>query len=184
MTLDVGYSQDIGAIDVQNKVDTAKPTLPAEVTQIGVESKKTTTNMVCVVNLVSPKGTYDSSFLDNYAQINLVDVLKRIRGISDIYVFGRKYAMRIWLDPDRLANEQIAPDEVISAIKSENRQAAAGKIGRPAGPRRTAIRVPGHGQGPAVARARVRADHRPRQGRRLEGLPQGRGPGRARVGDL
>ena len=65
------------------------------------------------------------------AQINLVDVLKRIRGISDINVFGRKYAMRIWLDPDRLANEQISPDEVIDAIKSENRQAAAGKIGAP-----------------------------------------------------
>ena len=60
VTLDVGYSQDIGAIDVQNKVDTAKPTLPPEVTQVGVESKKTTTNMVCVVNLVSPKGTYST----------------------------------------------------------------------------------------------------------------------------
>ena len=138
VTLDVGYSQDIAAIDVQNKVDTAKPTLPAEVTQVGVESKKTTTNMVCVVNLVSPKGTYSSSFLDNYAQINVVDVLKRIRGISDVNVFGQKYAMRIWLDPDRMANEQISPDEVIAAIKSENRQAAAGKIGAlpvPAGQR-------------------------------------------------
>jgi len=131
VTLDVGYSQDIGAIDVQNKVDTAKPTLPPEVSQIGVESKKTTTNMVCVVNLVSPKQTYDSNFLDNYAQINVVDVLKRIRGISEVNVFGLKYAMRIWLDPDRMANELISPDEVINAIKSENRQAAAGKIGGP-----------------------------------------------------
>ncbi len=138
VTLDVGYSQDIGAIDVQNKVDTAKPTLPPEVTQVGVESKKTTTNMVCVVSLVSPRGTYDSNFLDNYVQINIVDVLRRIRGISDINVFGRKYAMRIWLDPDRMANQQISPDEVINAIKSENRQAAAGKIGAqpvPAGQR-------------------------------------------------
>jgi multidrug efflux pump subunit AcrB len=131
VTLDVGFSQDIGAVDVQNKVDTAKPTLPPEVTQVGVESKKTTTNMVCVVNLVSPKGTRDSNFLDNYVQINVVDVLKRIRGVSDVNVFGRKYAMRVWLDPDRMANEQIAPDEVINSIKSENRQAAAGKIGAP-----------------------------------------------------
>ncbi len=131
VTLDVGASQDIGAIDVQNKVDTAKPTLPPEVTQVGVESKKTTTNMVCVVNLLSPGGTYDSSFLDNYVQINVVDVLRRIRGISDINVFGRKYAMRVWLDPDRMSNQQISPDEVIRAIQSENRQAAAGKIGAP-----------------------------------------------------
>jgi HAE1 family hydrophobic/amphiphilic exporter-1 len=131
VTLDVGTSQDIGAIDVQNKVDSAKPTLPPEVTQVGVESKKTTTNMVCVVSLESPNGTYDSNFLDNYAQINLLDVLKRIRGISEVNVFGRKYAMRVWLDPSRMANQQISPDEVIAAIKSENRQAAAGKIGGP-----------------------------------------------------
>ena len=131
VTLDVGVSQDIGAVDVQNKVDTAKPTLPPEVSQVGVESKKTTTNMVCVVNLVSPKGTYKSDFLDNYAQINVGDVLKRIRGVSDVNIFGRKYAMRIWLDPVRLTNQLISPEDVISAVKSENRQAAAGKIGAP-----------------------------------------------------
>ena len=78
-----------------------------------------------------PQEDYDSNFLDNYAQINVVDVLKRIRGISDVSVFGLKYAMRIWLDPDRMANERISPDEVINAIKAENRQAAAGKIGGP-----------------------------------------------------
>jgi hydrophobe/amphiphile efflux-1 (HAE1) family protein len=129
VTLDVGYSQDIGAIDVQSRVDTAKPTLPAEVTQVGVESKKTTTNMVCVVNLISPRGTRTADFLDNYAQIGVVDVLKRIKGVSEVNVFGRKYAMRLWLDPERMANQKITPDEVINAIKSENRQAAAGKIG-------------------------------------------------------
>jgi hydrophobe/amphiphile efflux-1 (HAE1) family protein len=128
-TFDVGYDQDIAAVDVQQKVDTAKPTLPREVSQVGVESKKTTTNMVCVVNLVSPKGTYDSTFLDNYGQISVVDVLKRVPGVSDVSIFGRKYAMRIWLDPDRLAAQTISPQEVISAIESENRQAAAGKIG-------------------------------------------------------
>lgn len=129
VTFDVGYDQDIAAVDVQNKVDTAKPTLPPEVTQIGVESRKTTTNMVCVVNLVSPDGTFPASFLDNYAQINVVDVLKRIKGVSEARVFGQKYAMRIWLDPDRMSNQGIRPEEVIAAIQSENRPAAAGKIG-------------------------------------------------------
>jgi HAE1 family hydrophobic/amphiphilic exporter-1 len=131
VTFDVGYSQDIAAIDVQNKVDTAKPSLPPEVTQIGVESKKTTTNMVCVVSLFSPNETYDANFLDNYGQINVVDVMRRIKGVSDVNIFGRKYAMRIWLDADRMANYFITPDEVVAAIKSENRQAAAGKIGAP-----------------------------------------------------
>jgi HAE1 family hydrophobic/amphiphilic exporter-1 len=129
VTFDVGYDQDIAAVDVQNKVSVAEPVLPPEVTQAGVQIKKTSTNMVCVVNLVSPNGTYDSGFLDNYATIYVLDAIKRIRGISDAVVFGRKYAMRLWLDPDRMANQKISTDEVIAAIQSENRQAAAGKIG-------------------------------------------------------
>ncbi len=128
-TFDVGYSQDIGAVDVQNRVETAQAVLPPEVKQFGVTIKKTSTDMVCVVNLVSPDGRYDSTFLDNYAQIFVLDVLKRIKGVSDVNAFGRKYAMRVWLDSDRMANEQISPNEIISAIQSENRQAAAGKIG-------------------------------------------------------
>ena len=109
--------------------------LPPEVKQFGVTIKKTSTDMVCVVNLVSPDGRYDSTFLDNYAQIYVLDVLKRIAGVSDVNAFGRKYAMRIWLDPDRMAAQLISPTEVIEAIQAENRQAAAGKIGgQPAPP--------------------------------------------------
>src|SRR5215469_11870643 len=92
-TFDVGYSQDIGAVDIQNRVQTAEAVLPPEVKQFGVTIKKTSTDMVCVVNLVSPDGRYDSTFLDNYAQIYVLDVLKRIPGVSDVSAFGRKYAM-------------------------------------------------------------------------------------------
>src|SRR4051794_13173053 len=130
-TFDVGYSQDIAAVDVQNKVQTAQPQLPAEVKQFGVTIKKTSTDIVCVVNLISPDGRYDATYLDNYGQIYVADSLKRIPGVSDLSVFGRKYAMRIWLDPDHMANLQIAPIEVITAIQQENLQAAAGKIGAP-----------------------------------------------------
>jgi hydrophobe/amphiphile efflux-1 (HAE1) family protein len=128
-TFDVGYSQDIGAVDIQNRVETAQAVLPPEVKQFGVTIKKTSTDMVCVVNLVSPDGRYDSTYLDNYAQINVLDALRRIAGVSDVTVFGRKYAMRIWLDSDRMAATLIPPAEVVEAIQSENRQAAAGKIG-------------------------------------------------------
>ncbi len=93
-TFDVGYSLDIAAVDVQNKVQTAEATLPSDVKQFGIEIKKASTDMVCVVNLTSPKGTYDSTFLDNYAEINVVDVLRRIPGVGDVTVFGRRYAMR------------------------------------------------------------------------------------------
>ena len=79
-TFDVGYSQDIGAVDIQNRVQTAQAVLPPEVKQFGVTIKKTSTDMVCVVNLVSPDGRYDSTYLDNYAQIYVLDVLKRIAG--------------------------------------------------------------------------------------------------------
>ncbi|MDR3638142.1 MAG: multidrug efflux RND transporter permease subunit [Isosphaeraceae bacterium] len=128
-TFDVGYSQDMAAVDIQNRVQTAQAQLPPEVKQYGVSIKKTSTDMVCVVNLISPDGRFDANFLDNYGQIYVADVLKRINGVSDATVLGRKYAMRIWIDPDRLANMKIAPTEVIQAIQQENVQAAAGKIG-------------------------------------------------------
>jgi hydrophobe/amphiphile efflux-1 (HAE1) family protein len=128
-TFDIGYSQDIAAVDIQNKVQTAQAQLPPEVKQYGVSIKKTSTDMVCVVNLISPDGRYDSNFLDNYGQIYVADVIRRIPGVSDATVLGRKYAMRIWIDPDRLANMRIAPTEVVRAIQQENVQAAAGKIG-------------------------------------------------------
>ena len=128
-TFEVGYDQDIAAVDIQNKVSTAQTSLPPEVKQYGVTVKKTSTNMVCIVNLVSPDGRYDATFLDNYSQINVVDALKRIPGVSDVNPFGRKYAMRVWLDPDRMANQRISPAEVIQAIQQENKQAASGKIG-------------------------------------------------------
>ncbi len=139
-TFDVGYSQDIGAVDIQNRVQTAQAVLPPEVKQFGVTIKKTSTDMVCVVNLVSPDGRYDSTFLDNYAQIYVLDVLKRIPGVSDVNAFGRKYAMRIWLEPDRLAAQLIPPSEVIEAIQSENQQAAAGRIGSQPVPAGQALR--------------------------------------------
>lgn len=128
-TFDVGYNQDMAAVDIQNKVQTANAQLPPEVKQYGVTIKKTSTDMVCVVNLISPDGRYDANFLDNYGQIYISDVLKRIPGVSDVMSFGRKYAMRIWLDPDRLANMRISSEEILAAVRSENLQAAAGKIG-------------------------------------------------------
>ncbi len=128
-TFDVGYSQDMAAVDIQNRVQTAQAQLPPEVKQYGVSIKKTSTDMVCVVNLISPDSRFDANFLDNYGQIYVADILKRIDGVSDANVLGRKYAMRIWIDPDRLANMKIAPTDVIQAIQQENVQAAAGKIG-------------------------------------------------------
>jgi len=147
-TFDVGYSQDIGAVDIQNKVQTAQAQLPPEVKQFGVTIKKTSTDIVCVVNLTSKldpsskEPTFDSNFLDNYGQVYVADALKRIAGVSDVTVFGRKYAMRIWLDPDKMSTLLIPPTEVIQAIQQENLQAAAGKIGGQPVPRGQAFEFP------------------------------------------
>jgi hydrophobe/amphiphile efflux-1 (HAE1) family protein len=143
-TFDVGYSQDIAAVDIQNKVQTATPTLPPEVKQYGVSIKKTSTDIVCVVNLIDNSGRdlYDANFLDNYGQIYIADSLKRIKGVSDVNVFGRKYAMRIWIDPNRMSEMRIPPTEVILAIQQENLQAAAGKIGGAPAPAGQAFEFP------------------------------------------
>ncbi|AGA31215.1 efflux RND transporter permease subunit [Singulisphaera acidiphila] len=143
-TFDVGYDQDIAAVDIQNKVQTATPQLPPEVKQYGVSIKKTSTDIVCVVNLIdnSKDGRYDANFLDNYGQIYVADSLKRIKGISDVNAFGRKYAMRIWLNPNRMAEMRISPSEVILAVQQENLQAAAGKIGATPVPKGQAFEFP------------------------------------------
>ena len=140
--------------------------------------------MVCVVNLISPDGRYDANFLDNYGQIYVADVLKRINGVSDANVLGRKYAMRIWIDPDRLANMKIAPTEVIQAIQQENVQAAAGKIGGRPVPTGQDFELPITLKGRLEKAERVRGDHRPPRRRRLDRPHQGRRPRRAVVGEL
>ncbi len=183
-TFDVGFNQDLAAVDIQNKVQTAQAQLPPEVKQYGVTIKKTSTDMVCVVNLISPDGRYDANFLDNYGQIYVADVLKRIKGVSDVTVIGRKYAMRIWLDPDRLSNMLISPTEVITAIQQENVQAAAGKVGGQPVPTGQAFEYPITIKGRLDQGDRVRGDHRPPQRRRLDRPRQGRRPGRALVGEL
>ena len=160
-TFDVGYSQDMAAVDIQNRVQTAQAQLPPEVKQYGVSIKKTSTDMVCVVNLISPDGRYDANFLDNYGQIYVADVLKRIDGVSDANVLGRKYAMRIWIDPDRMANMKIAPTRGDPGDPAGERPGRRRQDRRPAGPHRAGLRAADHGQGAAGEGGRVRGDHRP-----------------------
>ena len=149
-TFDVGYSQDIGAVDIQNRVQTAQAVLPPEVKQFGVTIKKTSTDMVCVVNLVSPDGRYDSTYLDNYAQIYVLDVLKRIPGVSDVTRFGRKYAMRIWLDPTGWPPSSSRRRRSIDGDQVREPAGRRGQDRRPAGAAGAgSSRVPDPGQGTA-----------------------------------
>lgn len=132
VTFEVGYDLDIGAVDVQNRVSRATGQMPPLVNQAGIVINKTSTNMVLVVSLVSPNGTYDDIFLGNYADIYLTDPLARVSGVGSITNFGlREYAMRIWLDPDKMAAMALTVEDVKNAVQEQNQQVAAGLIGAP-----------------------------------------------------
>ena len=124
-----GYDLDIAAVDVQNKVSIATPSLPAEVKQQGVIVDKQSPNMVCAVTINGDE-RYDDAFLSNFININVLDELKRIPGVGKAENMGeKKYAMRIWLNPDRIYALDLTPEEIIKAIQSQNKQASVGKIG-------------------------------------------------------
>src|SRR6478672_9302559 len=132
----VGMDQDTANVLTQNRVSSAQARLPASVTQQGVTVKKQSPSILMLISLYSPKDSYDANFLINYCGINLRDQLLRIPGIAQVDLFGgTDYGMRVWIKPDRLAKLGLTPSDVISAIKEQNLQAPAGKIGmRPSPP--------------------------------------------------
>ncbi|MBT8355769.1 MAG: efflux RND transporter permease subunit, partial [Desulfofustis sp.] len=126
-----GYSLDIAAVDVQNKVSMATPQLPSEVRQQGVIVDKQSPSIVCFIALTGDE-RFDEGFLSNYVTINILDELRRIPGVGKAENLGeKKYSMRIWLDPDRIKSMGMSPNDVISAVQSQNRQAALGRLGAP-----------------------------------------------------
>jgi len=130
VNFEVGTDQDTANVLTQNRVSTAAARLPAEVNQQGVTVKKQSPSILMVISLYSPKDAYDANFLINYCGINLRDQILRIPGIAQVDLFGgTDYGMRVWIKPDRLAKLGLTPSDVISAIKEQNLQAPAGKIG-------------------------------------------------------
>ncbi len=132
VTFTVGTDPDIATVNTQNRVSQATSQLPSEVTANGVTVQKASTNMLLVVTLYSPNGTYDEVFLSNYASINLRDSLARVQGVGRADVMtDLAYGMRIWLDPDKLTSLGMTPSDFISAVQDQNIQVAAGQIGAP-----------------------------------------------------
>ena len=132
VTFETGSDDDIAQVNVQNRVQQATAMLPSEVRRNGVVVKKESNTILLVVNLTSPDGRFDQLFLSNYAEIFMRDELARIPGVSSVQILGAmNYAMRIWLNPDRMAALDITTEEVIAAIRAQNMQVAAGQIGSP-----------------------------------------------------
>ncbi len=130
VTFDVGTDVDIMQVNTQNRVGQAEAQLPDAVKREGVITNRSSPDILLAIGLSSPKGTYDGVFLGNYADINLVDQIKRVRGVGDVKNFtAQDYSMRIWLKPDKLASLGVTPTDISNAIKEQNAQSPAGRIG-------------------------------------------------------
>tara|TARA_R100000935_G_scaffold3137_1_gene8269 strand:- start:1094 stop:4240 length:3147 start_codon:yes stop_codon:yes gene_type:complete len=128
---DQGVDPDIAAVNVQNRVARATPLLPREVTQSGVVTQKQQTSALMFFTILSDNEEYDATFIQNYLNINVIPELKRINGVGDVSVFGAKnYAMRIWLQPEKLAAYNLIPSDVTTAINEQSLEAAAGALGQ------------------------------------------------------
>ena len=135
VTFEVGVDVDMATVLVQNRVAAAEPLLPEEVKRQGLTTRKQSTNMVQLVNLLAPDGRYDDIYISNYINLNVKDVLSRVPGVADVRVMGaRDYGMRVWLDPARLQARGLTTNDVVRAIRDQNVQVAAGQIGAPPTP--------------------------------------------------
>jgi hydrophobe/amphiphile efflux-1 (HAE1) family protein len=135
-TFEVGTDVDKATFAINNRVQLATPRLPDEVRRNGVVVAKRSLNFLLVVALNSPKGSYDSLYLSNYATQNVLDELKRVPGAGDVIVFGaRDYSMRLWLQPDRMARLGVTTGDIAAAVNAQNAQFAAGKIGADPAPK-------------------------------------------------
>ncbi|MDR3349043.1 MAG: multidrug efflux RND transporter permease subunit [Acidaminococcales bacterium] len=129
VVFELGMDGDIASVKVQNNVSQANASLPAEVREYGIVTKKAAADMSLIVTFYSPQGTHDSTFLYNYVKIYVLDAIKRVNGVGDVMVFGSDLARRIWINPDRLAELNLTVNDVIAAVQDQNMQAAAGTIG-------------------------------------------------------
>ncbi|MBV8492129.1 MAG: efflux RND transporter permease subunit, partial [Alphaproteobacteria bacterium] len=130
VTFALGTDPDIDTVNVQNRAQLATPLLPQEVQRQGLVIRKKSPALLQVIAIYSPKNTHDALFLNNYATINIIDPLARIRGVGQASLFGAlDYSLRLWLDPDRLTAFNLTPADVVAAVQSQNVQAALGRIG-------------------------------------------------------
>jgi len=130
VTFDLGVDPDIAAVQVQNRASQANARLPTEALNAGVITRKQTPDTLMYAALVSPKGTYDELFLTNYASLNLIEALKRVKGVGNVTLFGAEFGMRLWLKPDRMASLGVTPNDVYRAVSEQNVQSPAGQVGK------------------------------------------------------
>lgn len=129
VTFEVGTDGDMDAVKVQNNVAVANASLPSDVQSVGVTTTKASNDMAYMLSMYSPDGSYDRAFMKNYADIYLMDQIKRVAGVGSVQIFGSDYAMRVWLNPDKLAELNLTVADVTRALNEQNVQAPAGTVG-------------------------------------------------------
>jgi multidrug efflux pump len=142
VTFALGTDLNTAQVDVQNRVAQALPKLPEETQRLGVTTQKSSPDLTMVVHLTSPDQRYDMLYLSNYARLHVKDVLGRLDGVGDVQIFGAgEYSMRVWLDPQKLAQRSLTTGDVINAIREQNVQVAAGALNAPPGPTNNAFQL-------------------------------------------
>lgn len=131
VTYEVGADVNIGMLDVQNRVGIATPALPDELRRLGVITRKRNPSILLLVAIYAPKGTHAVTFLDNYTNIFVRDVLLRVKGVGDVFIRADDFSMRIWLKPDKLAQLGLTASDVTNALQEQNVQISAGSVGAP-----------------------------------------------------
>ena len=148
VTFRIGTNPDLAQQLVQNRVNQAEPRLPEEVRRLGVTTVKSAVDLTMVVHLMSPNERYDMTYLRNYALLNVKDRLARIEGVGQVLMWGSgDYAMRVWLDPGKVAEHNLSASDVVSAIRGQNVQAAAGVVGGSPAPDKTDLQLSINAQG-------------------------------------
>lgn len=151
ITFALGTNLDTAQVQVQNRVTRTLPKLPEEVQRLGVTADKASPDLAMVVHLTSPDQRYDMLYLSNYALINVKDELARLDGVGDVQLFGMgDYSLRVWLDPDKVASRGLTASDVVTAIREQNRQVAAGALGTPPAPGSTSFQLAINTQGRLV----------------------------------
>jgi hydrophobe/amphiphile efflux-1 (HAE1) family protein len=135
VTFKLGVNPDIAAVQVQNRAAQANASLPSDVLNVGVTTQKSSPDTLMYIAFGSPRGTFDSLFLNNYVSRYVVDALKRVKGVGNVQTFGADFAMRIWLRPDRMTQLGLTPRDIADAVAEQNAQAPAGSIGQYPAPR-------------------------------------------------
>src|SRR5271170_4950878 len=134
-TFDLNRDPDLATVDIQNRVNTALGRLPAAVKNIGITTAKTSQNFIFGAAVLADNNKYSTLFVSNYLDVYVKDSLKRIPGVADVIIFGeRKYSMRLWLDPARMAGRALTATDVVTALSEQNVEIAAGQVGQQPSP--------------------------------------------------